>query len=84
MGREKFVVDTSEPAAKIIVIGVGGAGNNAVNRMIAENMTHVEFFVANTDRQVLQTSQADSLWRRINTDIESAAASVPAGLLAWH
>jgi cell division protein FtsZ len=58
MGREKFVVDSSEPAAKIIVIGVGGAGNNAVNRMIAENMTHVEFFVANTDRQVLQTSQA--------------------------
>jgi cell division protein FtsZ len=58
MGREKFVVDSTEPAAKIIVIGVGGAGNNAVNRMIAENMTHVEFFVANTDRQVLQTSQA--------------------------
>jgi cell division protein FtsZ len=58
MGREKFVVDSSDPAAKIIVIGVGGAGNNAVNRMIAENMTHVEFFVANTDKQVLQTSQA--------------------------
>jgi cell division protein FtsZ len=58
MGREKFVVDSSEPAAKIIVIGVGGAGNNAVNRMIAENMNHVEFFVANTDKQVLQTSQA--------------------------
>lgn len=58
MGREKFVVDTNEPAAKIIVIGVGGAGNNAVNRMIAENMNHVEFFVANTDKQVLQTSQA--------------------------
>jgi cell division protein FtsZ len=58
MGREKFVVDSQDPAAKIIVIGVGGAGNNAVNRMIAENMTHVEFFVANTDKQVLQTSQA--------------------------
>ncbi|MEY3431985.1 MAG: hypothetical protein RIS53_883 [Bacillota bacterium] len=58
MGREKFVVDSSEPAAKIIVIGVGGAGNNAVNRMIAENLNHVEFFVANTDKQVLQTSQA--------------------------
>ncbi len=58
MAREKFVVDSSEPAAKIIVIGVGGAGNNAVNRMIAENMNHVEFFVANTDKQVLQTSQA--------------------------
>ncbi len=58
MGREKFVVDSSEPAAKIVVIGVGGAGNNAVNRMISENMNHVEFFVANTDKQVLQTSQA--------------------------
>ncbi len=58
MGREKFVVDSQDPAAKIIVIGVGGAGNNAVNRMIAENITHVEFFVANTDKQVLQTSQA--------------------------
>jgi cell division protein FtsZ len=58
MGREKFVVDSQDPAAKIIVIGVGGAGNNAVNRMIAENITHVEFFVANTDKQVLQTSQS--------------------------
>jgi cell division protein FtsZ len=58
MAREKFVLDTQDPAAKIVVIGVGGAGNNAVNRMIAENMTHVEFFVANTDKQVLQTSQA--------------------------
>jgi cell division protein FtsZ len=58
MAKDKFVVDTQDPAAKIVVIGVGGAGNNAVNRMIAENMTHVEFFVANTDKQVLQTSQA--------------------------
>jgi cell division protein FtsZ len=58
MAKDKFMVDTQDPAAKIVVIGVGGAGNNAVNRMIAENMTHVEFFVANTDKQVLQTSQA--------------------------
>ncbi len=58
MGKEKFILDNTEPAARIIVIGVGGGGNNAVNRMIAENMTHVEFYVANTDKQVLQTSQA--------------------------
>lgn len=42
--------------AKIKVIGVGGAGNNAVNRMVDEGMKGVEFYVANTDLQVLKTS----------------------------
>jgi cell division protein FtsZ len=60
MAKEKFTVDTSEPAAKIIVVGVGGAGNNAVNRMITERIANIEFYVANTDRQVLQTSQAEN------------------------
>ena len=44
--------------AKIKVIGVGGAGNNAVNRMIDAKVTGVEFIAANTDKQVLQLSQA--------------------------
>ncbi len=44
--------------AKIKVIGVGGGGGNAVNRMIAANMEGVEFIAANTDRQALQLSQA--------------------------
>ena len=44
--------------AKIKVIGVGGAGNNAVNRMIDANVTGVEFIAANTDRQALITSKA--------------------------
>ena len=47
-----------ESVARIIVIGVGGAGNNAVNRMIDENIASVEFYVANTDRQALNTSKA--------------------------
>ena len=34
----------AETAAKIVVVGVGGAGNNAVNRMIDENIFGVEFF----------------------------------------
>ncbi len=42
----------------IKVIGVGGAGTNAVNRMIATNMEGVEFIVANTDAQQLQQSLA--------------------------
>lgn len=41
----------------IKVIGVGGAGNNAVNRMIDEEIQNVEFWVANTDKQALSTSR---------------------------
>jgi cell division protein FtsZ len=44
--------------AKIKVIGVGGGGGNAVNRMIAASMEGVEFIAANTDRQALQLAQA--------------------------
>ncbi len=44
--------------AKIKVIGVGGGGGNAVNRMIAAKVEGVEFMVANTDVQALQASQA--------------------------
>lgn len=48
----------SDSAAKIIVIGVGGAGNNAVNRMIDENIGGVEFIGINSDKQALQFCKA--------------------------
>ncbi len=51
-------VDENEPAAKILVIGVGGAGNNAVNRMIDENVGGVEFVCVNTDKQHLKNCKA--------------------------
>ncbi len=44
--------------ARIKVIGVGGGGSNAVNRMIAARMTGVDFLVANTDCQALRSSRA--------------------------
>lgn len=44
---------------QIKVIGLGGAGNNAVNRMIESGLTGVEFIAANTDAQVLATSLAE-------------------------
>ena len=49
-------INESENAARIIVVGVGGAGNNAVNRMIDENIAGVEFIGINTDKQALQGS----------------------------
>ena len=45
-------------AAKIKVIGLGGGGSNAVNRMMAASFTGVEFIVANTDLQALRSSPA--------------------------
>lgn len=45
-----------QQVAKIKVFGVGGAGCNAVNRMVSEGMQGVEFYVANTDLQVLNIS----------------------------
>ena len=46
--------------ATIKVIGVGGAGNNAVNRMIDIGIKGVDFIAVNTDRQALQTSKAST------------------------
>ncbi|MBO4293610.1 MAG: cell division protein FtsZ [Clostridia bacterium] len=46
--------------ATIKVIGVGGAGNNAVNRMIESGIKGVDFIAVNTDRQALQTSRANT------------------------
>jgi cell division protein FtsZ len=45
--------------AKIVVIGVGGGGSNAVNRMIQSDVKGVEFAVINTDKQALHTSEAE-------------------------
>ena len=50
--------DGAERGARIKVIGVGGGGGNAVNRMIAAHMEGVEFIAANTDVQALKASQA--------------------------
>ena len=50
--------EENEAAAKILVIGVGGAGNNAVNRMIEEGIVGVEFICVNTDKQHLKNCRA--------------------------
>jgi cell division protein FtsZ len=50
--------DETQRSARIKVIGVGGGGNNAVNRMIAAGVEGVEFIAANTDAQALESSNA--------------------------
>ncbi len=50
--------DTMSSGVNIKVIGVGGGGNNAVNRMISTNIRGVEFVSVNTDRQALRKSDA--------------------------
>ncbi|MBR3162881.1 MAG: cell division protein FtsZ [Clostridia bacterium] len=58
MDYEENNVTMMDGTATIKVIGVGGAGNNAVNRMIDSGIKGVDFIAVNTDRQALQTSKA--------------------------
>jgi len=54
----KFTLLENENSAKIKVIGVGGAGGNAINNMIQSNLQGVRFIAANTDAQALEISKA--------------------------
>ncbi|MCK7506178.1 MAG: cell division protein FtsZ [Desulfobacterales bacterium] len=54
-----FTYVDNEKSAKIKVIGVGGAGGNAINNMIRSGLQGVKFIAANTDAQALEISQAD-------------------------
>ena len=63
----------TDQLAKIKVIGVGGGGNNAVNRMIEYGIQGVEFIVANTDLQVLNNSKAKIKLQLGNTGLGAGA-----------
>src|SRR5271167_115635 len=52
------ITDLRELRPRITVFGVGGAGGNAINNMIAAGLHGVDFIVANTDAQALTTSKA--------------------------
>ena len=56
----RFAFEDDIPTAKMKVVGVGGAGGNAINRMIDAKLTGVEFIAVNTDLQALQTCKAGS------------------------
>jgi cell division protein FtsZ len=56
--KKEAVLNKIENKANIKVIGVGGAGSNAVNRMIAAGLSGVEFWSCNTDAQALELSAA--------------------------
>ncbi|MCR4895797.1 MAG: cell division protein FtsZ [Lachnospiraceae bacterium] len=53
-----IIQEESQVGAKIVVIGIGGAGNNALNRMIEEGIEGVEFIAMNTDQQALSGCKA--------------------------
>ena len=50
----------SDQKAKILVIGVGGGGGNAINRMIEDGMVSVEFIAINTDAQDLENNNSQT------------------------
>ena len=54
-----FEIDNGyEEVTKIKVIGIGGGGGNAINRMVESGVTGVEFIAVNTDKHVLMYSKA--------------------------
>ena len=64
---------TQDHVAQIKVVGVGGGGNNAVDRMIEENLKGVEFITINTDKQALGRSKATTkiqIGKRLQEDLE--------------
>lgn len=62
----EIMSNEAESSAKIIVIGVGGAGNNAVNRMVEEAISGVEFVGVNTDKQSARRNMFVSGSRWVN------------------
>ena len=57
----EIMSNEAESGARIIVVGVGGAGNNAVNRMVEDTIAGVEFIGVNTDKQALAMSKAPTV-----------------------
>ena len=53
--------DFLDPICKIIVLGVGGGGNNAVSRMVADNVVGCNFIAVNTDKQVLNKLRSEKI-----------------------
>ncbi len=61
MTRSMFeFIDSAPPGARMLVVGVGGGGGNAVNRMIHERLEGVEFISVNTDAQALARCRSDA------------------------
>lgn len=57
----EVIQDEKTSGARLVVIGVGGAGNNAINRIVDENISGIELIGANTDAQDLQSCKAPTL-----------------------
>ena len=72
-----FEFDTGmDQLATIKVIGVGGGGNNAVNRMIEDGVGGVEFIAVNTDAQAINQSQA-AIKMQIGSSLTKGLGQVP-------
>jgi cell division protein FtsZ len=73
MGMAFEMLETETSGTVIKVIGVGGAGGNAVEHMIRREVQNVDFIVANTDRQALKRSSASSLLQLGKTGLGAGA-----------
>src|SRR5476649_440871 len=76
------MVDNASLGTVIKVVGVGGAGGNAVQHMINKGMSGVEFIAANTDAQALSTSKADNIIQIGETGLGAGTGTGAAPIVA--
>ena len=80
----EFSFDTDLTSGAVIkVIGVGGGGGNAINRMIEEGVSGVEFIAANTDVQALRSSKADTVIQLVR-NLKLVSAQLKNQLKQYH
>ncbi len=72
----EFEFVENQKSARIKVIGIGGAGNNAVNNMIASGLSGVAFIAANTDLQALENNSAPTKLQ-LGVNLTTRKAEVP-------
>ena len=77
INNEQTFKQTIDAVAKIKVVGVGGGGNNTIHSMIRENIEGVDFIVANTDEQVLNSSICKNVLRLGNAKKGLGAGADP-------
>ena len=71
-----FEMNQLASVANIKVIGVGGGGGNAVNRMVSAGVGGVEFIAINTDAQALEMSQAEKRFKLVKKPPKALARAV--------
>ena len=75
--------EMDENVTTIKVIGVGGGGGNAVNRMVSDGLQGVEFIAMNTDQQALAKNHAATMFLKFSISVSLKRGFKPSSIIDW-